>query len=96
MDYLTQRIPINETLRIFDFSDVATDKILLRMKTTHPELILAIGSKIKINGFGKFKLCADLKTMIKMLSVLPGNPLVTAFRSKRAQDLVKQMKGDDR
>ena len=94
MDYLTQRIPVNDTLRVFGFNEFAADKIILRMKTTQPELVVAIGNKMQVNGFGQPKLCADLKTMIQIVLVLPRNGMVIAFRSKCAEDLAHQMTGD--
>jgi hypothetical protein len=94
VDYLTQRLPINEMLQIFEFSEAAAEKILVRLKTTHPELVAAIGDPMKINGFGKSKFCADLKTTMLILWMLPPNERVVAFRSKCVDDIMRQMKGD--
>ena len=94
VDYLTQRLPINTTIRVFGFSDHAAELLIINIKDSNPEIALAIGDAIKVNGTGNRRLCASLETMLEILWMLPRNPKTMAFRSKCATDIVRQMKGD--
>jgi hypothetical protein len=94
VDYRTQRLSVREVIQIFEFSETAADKHIVHIKKAHPELAAAMGDPMKIDGFGKAKVCTDLSTMLQIIGMLPSNDAVIKFRSKCSEDLVRQMKGD--
>jgi hypothetical protein len=83
VDYLTQRLPVNEVVQVFGFSEKAANcnQFIIAIRRDHPELTTAIVST-KIDGFGQSKLCASLQTTMQILWMLPRNERVIAFRSK--------------
>jgi hypothetical protein len=94
VDYHSQRIPINEMIVLLEFSPHAAEQQLIDIRERHPEIALAIGLPIRVNGAGHAKLCADLSTMMQILWLLPANERTSAFRLKCADDVCRQLSGD--
>jgi hypothetical protein len=94
VDYVTQRLPVGDTLHLFGFSETSTDNLLVEYRHRYPDIFESIGAAIQVNGVGNLKLCADLKTMLRILWLLPTNARTAAFRLKCAEDILRQMRGD--
>ena len=85
---------MGDTLHLFGFSESATENLLVDYRRRYPDIFENIGDAIQVNGVGNYKLCADLKTMLRILWLLPPNARTAAFRLKCAEDILRQMKGD--
>lgn len=83
-----------DTIHLLGFSKDMAEYHIINIKHTHPDIAVALGKPVKVNGVGNAKLCADLATMMQILWLLPRTDRTSAFRLKCANDIVRQMKGD--